>query len=137
LKIKERSAPAASPSHRRSEGGAEGTRDTLGAAPKAVLLLTDKWAYDSYSIAAALAAWIKTVPCTWCSAAPGTDADNNQLPSRWRRCSASLHRRGRQLTLGRRRVHRRARHRGRAEVMTCKAPAVISCHKGSRAAAPT
>jgi electron transfer flavoprotein beta subunit len=108
-------------------------RDTLArGADKAVLLLTDKWAYDSYSTAAALAAWIKTVPCNLVLCGrQATDADNNQLPSRLATLLgfACITEAGK-LTLADGVFTAEHDIEGAREVMTCKAPAVISCHKG-------
>jgi len=101
-------------------------------ADKAVLLLTDKWVYDSYSTAVTLANWIKTVPCklVFCGK-QAMDADNNQLPSRLATllgfaCVTEVGK----LTLTDGRLIAERDIEGAREILDCRLPAVISCHKG-------
>lgn len=101
-------------------------------ADKAVLLVTDKWVYDSYSTAATLAAWIKSVPCqlVLCGR-QAVDADNNQLPAMLAAklgfgCVTEVSK----LALEGGVFTAERDIEGAREVVTCKTPAVLSCNKG-------
>jgi electron transfer flavoprotein beta subunit len=108
-------------------------RDALArGADKAVLLTTDKWVHDGASTAAALAAWIKSVPCqlVLCGR-QAVDSDNNQLPANLATrlgfaCVSEVSK----LTLADGVFTAERDIEGAREVVTCKAPAVLSCNKG-------
>lgn len=108
-------------------------RDTLGrGADKAVLLTTDQWMHDGASTAAALAAWIKTQPCNLVLCGrQAMDSDNNQLPANLAtRLGFACVTEVTKLTLENGTFTAERDIEGAREVVTCKTPAVISCHKG-------
>ncbi|MCC7063074.1 MAG: electron transfer flavoprotein subunit beta/FixA family protein [Planctomycetes bacterium] len=108
-------------------------RDTLGrGADKAVLLTTDQWMHDGASTAAALAAWIKTQPCNLVLCGrQAMDSDNNQLPANLAtRLGFACITEVTKLTLENGTFTAERDIEGAREVVTCKTPAVISCHKG-------
>lgn len=108
-------------------------RDTLGrGADKAVLLTTDQWMHDGASTAAALAAWIKTQPCNLVLCGrQAMDSDNNQLPANLAtRLGFACITEVTKLTLENGAFTAERDIEGAREVVTCKTPAVISCHKG-------
>lgn len=108
-------------------------RDTLGrGADKAVLLTTDQWMHDGAATAAALAAWIKTQPCNLVLCGrQATDSDNNQLPANLAtRLGFACVTEVTKLTLENGTFTAERDIEGAREVVTCKTPAVISCHKG-------
>lgn len=101
-------------------------------ADKAVLLSTTEWVFDGASTAAALAAWIATVPCNLVLCGrQAVDADNNQLPANLatRLGFACVTEVGK-LTLADGAFTAERDIEGAREVVTCKTPAVISCNKG-------
>ena len=101
-------------------------------ADKAVLLSTDRWVHDGASTAAALAAWIKTVPrnLVLCGR-QAVDADNNQLPANLAaRLGFACVTEVSKLALENGVFTAERDIEGAREVVTCKTPAVISCHKG-------
>lgn len=101
-------------------------------ADKAVLLTAEGWAYDSYSISVALAEHIEQGSCDVVfTGKQAVDSDNNQLAPRLAQllgfgCITEVSK----LELsdgvftGERDIE------GGREVVTCRAPAVISCNKG-------
>lgn len=108
-------------------------RDTLGrGADKAVLLTTDQWMHDGAATAAALAAWIKTQPCNLVLCGrQAMDSDNNQLPANLAtRLGFACITEVTKLTLENGTFTAERDIEGAREVVTCKTPAVISCHKG-------
>lgn len=108
-------------------------RDTLGrGADKAVLLTTDQWMHDGAATAAALAAWIKTQPCNLVLCGrQAMDSDNNQLPANLAtRLGFACVTEVTKLTLENGTFTAERDIEGAREVVTCKTPAVISCHKG-------
>ncbi|MBX3463703.1 MAG: electron transfer flavoprotein subunit beta/FixA family protein [Planctomycetes bacterium] len=108
-------------------------RDALArGADKAVLLTTDQWVFDGASTAAALAAWIRTVPCqlVLCGR-QAVDADNNQLPANLAaRLGFACVTEVAKLTLEGGAFTAERDIEGAREVLTCRTPAVISCQKG-------
>ncbi|MBM4063496.1 MAG: electron transfer flavoprotein subunit beta/FixA family protein, partial [Planctomycetes bacterium] len=108
-------------------------RDELArGADKAVLLVADGWMHDGAATAQALAAWLKTVPCqvVFCGR-QATDADNNQLPANLAtRLGFACVTEVSKLTFAGGTFTAERDIEGAREVVTCKAPAVISCHKG-------
>jgi|SRR5436190_2679846 len=108
-------------------------RDTLArGADKAVLLTTDQWVSDGASTAQALADWIKTVPCSLVLCGrQAVDSDNNQLPSNLAtRLGFACVTEVSKLTLADGVFTAERDIEGAREIVTCKTPAVISCHKG-------
>lgn len=108
-------------------------RDALArGADKAVLLSTEQWISDSWSCAQALHSWLKTVKCDLVLCGKqAVDADNNQLPSRLAAmlgfgCVTEVAK----LTLENGMFTAERDIEGAREVLTCKAPAVLSCNKG-------
>ena len=101
-------------------------------ADKAVLLSTTEWIWDGASTAAALAAWIKTVPCNLVLCGrQAVDADNNQLPANLAaRLGFACVTEVSKLSLADGTFTAERDIEGAREVVTCKTPAVISCHKG-------
>jgi electron transfer flavoprotein beta subunit len=101
-------------------------------ADKAVLLATTEWIWDGASTAAALAAWIKTVPCNLVLCGrQAVDADNNQLPANLAtRLGFACVTEVAKLTLADGVFTAERDIEGAREVVTCKTPAVVSCHKG-------
>lgn len=101
-------------------------------ADKAVLLTTTEWMFDGAQTAAALAAWIKTVPCNLVLCGrQAVDSDNNQLPGNLAArlgfaCVTEVNK----LTLADGVFTAERDIEGAREVVTCKTPAVISCQKG-------
>jgi electron transfer flavoprotein beta subunit len=108
-------------------------RDALArGADKAVLLTTDQWVHDGASTAAALAAWLKTVPCqlVLCGR-QAVDADNNQLPANLAaRLGFACVTEVAKLTLENGTFTAERDIEGAREVVTCRTPAVLSCQKG-------
>jgi electron transfer flavoprotein beta subunit len=108
-------------------------RDALArGADKAVLLTTDQWVHDGASTAAALAAWIKTVPCqlVLCGR-QAVDSDNNQLPGNLAaRLGFACVTEVVKLTLENGVFTAERDIEGAREVLTCRTPAVVSCQKG-------
>lgn len=108
-------------------------RDALArGADKAVLLTTDQWMWDGASTAAALADWIKTVPCNLVLCGrQAVDSDNNQLPANLAtRLGFACVTEVSKLTLADGVFTAERDIEGAREVVTCKTPAVISCNKG-------
>ncbi len=108
-------------------------RDALGrGADKAVLLTTDQWMHDGAATAQALAAWIKTQPCNLVLCGrQASDSDNNQLPANLATrlgfaCTTEVVK----LALEGGTFTAERDIEGAREIVTCKTPAVISCHKG-------
>jgi len=101
-------------------------------ADKAVLLSTTEWIWDGASTAAALAAWIKTVPCTLVLCGrQAVDSDNNQLPANLAaRLGFACVTEVAKLTLEGGVFTAERDIEGAREVVTCKTPAVLSCQKG-------
>jgi electron transfer flavoprotein beta subunit len=101
-------------------------------ADKAVLLSTTEWIFDGASTAAAIAAWIKTVPCNLVLCGrQAVDADNNQLPANLAaRLGFACVTEVSKLTLADGVFTAERDIEGAREVVTCKTPAVISCQKG-------
>jgi electron transfer flavoprotein beta subunit len=108
-------------------------RDALArGADKAVLLTTEQWIHDGASTAAALATWIKSVPCqlVLCGR-QAVDSDNNQLPANLAaRLGFGCITEVAKLALENGVFTAERDIEGAREVVTCKTPAVISCHKG-------
>lgn len=108
-------------------------RDALArGADRAVLLTTDQWMYDGASTAAALAAWIRTVPCqlVLCGR-QAVDADNNQLPANLAtRLGFACVTEVSKLALEGGVFTAERDIEGAREVVTCRTPAVLSCNKG-------
>jgi electron transfer flavoprotein beta subunit len=88
--------------------------------------------YDGASTAAALAAWIKTVPCNLVLCGrQAVDSDNNQLPANLAaRLGFACVTEVTKLTLENGVFTAERDIEGAREVVTCKTPAVISCQKG-------
>lgn len=108
-------------------------RDELArGADKAVLLTTDQWMFDGAATAQALAAWIKTQPCNLVLCGrQATDSDNNQLPAYLAaRLGFACITEVTKLALENGVFTAERDIEGAREVVTCKTPAVISCHKG-------
>ncbi|MBK8099036.1 MAG: electron transfer flavoprotein subunit beta/FixA family protein [Planctomycetes bacterium] len=108
-------------------------RDALArGADKAVLLVTDKWVYDTYSASATLANWLKSVPCTLVLCGrQAVDADNNQFaPALAARLGFGCVTEVSKLTLADATFTAERDIEGAREVVVCKAPAVLSCNKG-------
>jgi electron transfer flavoprotein beta subunit len=108
-------------------------RDTLGrGADKAVLLTTDQWVFDGAATAQALAAWIKTQPCNLVLCGrQASDSDNNQLAANLAtRLGFACVTEVTKLALENGVFTAERDIEGAREVVTCKTPAVISCHKG-------
>ena len=108
-------------------------RDTLArGADKAVLLSTTEWMWDGTQTAAALAAWIKTVPCNLVLCGrQAVDSDNNQLPANLAaRLGFACVTEVSKLALEGGVFTAERDIEGAREVVTCKTPAVISCQKG-------
>lgn len=108
-------------------------RDALGrGADKAVLLTTDQWVFDGAATAQALAAWIKTQPCNLVLCGrQASDSDNNQLAANLAtRLGLACVTEVSKLTLENGVFTAERDIEGAREVVTCKTPAVISCHKG-------
>lgn len=101
-------------------------------ADKAVLLSTTEWMYDGASTAAALAAWLKTVPCNLVLCGrQAVDSDNNQLPANLAaRLGFACVTEVSKLVLDGGTFTAERDIEGAREVVSCKTPAVISCHKG-------
>ncbi len=101
-------------------------------ADKAVLLATTEWMYDGASTAQALAAWIKTVPCNLVLCGrQAVDSDNNQLPANLAaRLGFACVTEVSKLTLADGVFTAERDIEGAREIVTCKTPAVLSCHKG-------
>lgn len=101
-------------------------------ADKAVLLTTTEWMNDGAQTAAALAAWIKTVPCNLVLCGrQAVDSDNNQLPANLAgRLGFACVTEVSKLSLESGTFTAERDIEGAREVVTCKAPAVISCQKG-------
>ena len=101
-------------------------------ADKAVLLTTDKWVYDSWGTAQALAAYLKSTKVDLVlTGRMAVDSDNNQLPSRLAAmlgfgCVTEVSK----LTLDGGVFTAERDIEGAREVLTCKTPAVLSCNKG-------
>ncbi|MCA8975830.1 MAG: electron transfer flavoprotein subunit beta/FixA family protein [Planctomycetes bacterium] len=108
-------------------------RDTLArGADKAVLLQTDQWVFDGASTAAALAAWLETVPCNLVLCGrQAIDSDNNQLaPNLAQRLGFGCVTEVSKLALEGDSFTAERDIEGAREVVTCKLPAVLSCQKG-------
>jgi electron transfer flavoprotein beta subunit len=108
-------------------------RDTLArGADKAVLLTTDQWMHDGAQTAAALATWIKSVPCNLVLCGrQAVDSDNNQLPANLAaRLGFACVTEVAKLTLADGTFTAERDIEGAREVVTCKTPAVLSCQKG-------
>ena len=108
-------------------------RDALGrGADKAVLLVTDQWMFDGAATAQALAAWIKTQPCNLVLCGrQASDSDNNQLPANLAtRLGFACVTEVVKLALDNGTFTAERDIEGAREIVGCKTPAVISCHKG-------
>jgi electron transfer flavoprotein beta subunit len=108
-------------------------RDALArGADTAVLLTTDEWMFDGAQTAAALAAWLKTVPCNLVLCGrQAVDSDNNQLPANLAaRLGFACVTEVVKLTLEGDTFTAERDIEGAREVLTCKTPAVLSCQKG-------
>lgn len=101
-------------------------------ADKAVLLTTNEWIHDGASTAAALATWIKTVPCNLVLCGrQAVDSDNNQLPANLAaRLGFACVTEVTKLALDNGTFTAERDIEGAREVVTCRTPAVISCQKG-------
>ena len=101
-------------------------------ADKAVLLSTTEWMSDGTQTAAALAAWIKTVPCNLVLCGrQAVDSDNNQLPANLAaRLGFACVTEVTKLVLENGVFTAERDIEGAREVVTCKTPAVVSCNKG-------
>jgi len=101
-------------------------------ADKAVLLSTTEWIWDGASTAAALAAWIKTVPCNLVLCGrQAVDSDNNQLPANLAaRLGFGCVTEVAKLALDGGVFTAERDIEGAREIVTCKTPAVLSCQKG-------
>ena len=101
-------------------------------ADKAVLLSTTEWMFDGAQTAAALAAWIKTVPCNLVLCGrQAVDSDNNQMAGNLAaRLGFACVTEVSKLALENGVFTAERDIEGAREVVTSKTPAVISCNKG-------
>ena len=97
-----------------------------------MLLNTTEWMFDGTQVAAALAAWIKTVPCNLVLCGrQAVDSDNNQLPANLAaRLGFACVTEVTKLALENGTFTAERDIEGAREVVTCKTPAVVSCNKG-------
>jgi electron transfer flavoprotein beta subunit len=108
-------------------------RDALArGADKAVLLTADGWIHDGAATAAALAAWIRTVPCNlvFCGR-QAIDADNNQLAATLAgRLGFACVTEVLKFALDDGQFTGERDIEGAREVVVGRLPAVVSCQKG-------